>query len=288
MDAFSLSKRVFKRPENVGEQEFEGLNLDVTDTITGCGQKGTGKSYLFSVLADSYPNVVFWDARWERYTKQDKKAQSVKALCMPDKWVTADDVQSLREKLMQGKTHIIYHPAPLQFQKRVHADMIQEFNEVCQVVFDYGGVSLFVDEADNVCDPHHIPEGAFNIMEYGKHRNVGSVWITRRLQHLNTRIPRLSSLLVFFRLSAKDFHYISEFLIEPDENEEIENYGQDEHLEKNKREPNQEDYENKVITKNQWMEKIRKKITHLEDRYFYTFDGKSMIPFKPIPEMIKS
>lgn len=273
MSFYDLSKKVFKRPENVGTQEFQGLNIDITDTITLCGQKGSGKSYLASVLADSYPNVVFWDSRWERYTKKDKSTASTKALMMPEKWITADSPNVLREHLLRGKTHIIYHPAPLIIGKRAQKDMINEFNQVAEIIFQYSGITFFIDEADQIMDSYHMPEGMFNILQYGKHRNVGSICITRRLQHLHTSIPRLSALLIFFRLSAKDWKYISEFLIEPDEEQKGKN---------------QEEYEHEVIDKNTWMNNMRKEITHLPDRFFYTFDGKDMIKFKPIPEVIKS
>lgn len=274
MGFIELSKKAFKHPENIGEMEFAGLAIDITDTITLCGQKGSGKSYLASVLADSYPSVVFWDSRWERFTAQDKKAQSTKALQMPDKWVTAETPQELYEKLLQGKTHVIYHPAPLQIGKRSQKDMIAEFNKISEIIFNYGDTTFFIDEADQIMDTYHMPEGMFNLLQYGKHCNVGTICITRRLQHLHTSIARLSSLLIFFRLSAKDFHYISEFLIEPgDEQQESED---------------QENYERKVIDKNVWLNNMRKEITHLPDRYFYTFDGKDMTKYKPVPEVIKS
>jgi hypothetical protein len=278
MNLYDLSKKAFKRPDNTGETDFQGLEIDITDTITISGQKGSGKSFFATNLAESFPNVVFFDPRWERFTKGDKRAESTKAIQLSNKWITADEPQGLKEKLMQGKTHIIYHPQPLRMGVRMHKDMVDEFNQISQIIYDYGGITFFVDEADNVCDQWNIGEGFRNLMEYGKHRNVGTICITRRLQHLNTRIPRLSSLLIFFRLSAKDFKYISEFLIEPGDDETGEPEQEDGE--------EQEHYEERVITKNQWFENIRKEITHLPDRFFYIFDGKKMQKYNPIAALL--
>ena len=258
----TIIKSLRKEKENQGEislPDISQMDFDVTDTITVGGQKSSGKSWFLSYLANLYPKVVMYDPRWERYTNKDKKAMSEKALPMPEKWVTAYSLDELRKHIYAGKTHILYHPMPLVLGKRTDEDRIEEFNQVANFIYEWGNFTFFIDEADQYCDSYHIPDGFKNIMEYSKHRNLGIVAATRRFQHLNTRIPRLSDKLVLFRLSGKDFKYIQEYVVEPEGTE----------------------------SKSDYFDQWKHKLTGLEDRHFFIFDTRSLIEFKPITDLIK-
>lgn len=251
-----LIKKINKTQPNIGSLELEAIEIDIVDTLTVLGQKNSGKSYFLSYLANLYPRVVLYDTRWERYTGKSKEKISVKAFKMPDKWVIASDMAKLKTHVLRNKTHIIYHPKPLIPGKRSIKEQVDEFSEICQFLFEWGDYTLFVDECDNYCDTHHIPDGFKNLLEYGRHSNSGTIAATRRLQHLNPRIPRLSSYLIIFRLSGKDFKYISEYVTEPDE-----------------------------YHKSEFFDAWKKELTGLEDRYFYIFDGKELKKFSPVEEI---
>jgi len=246
----------------------EPLNIDATDQYTVGGAKNSGKSYLLSYVANKMPSCVLFDSRWERYTKKDKRAISEKALQMPDKWEVVYSPEHLRLALYRGKTHIIYHPEPLRRGKRDKKDLINEFDDVCQIIFEWKDIFFVIDEADNVCDSHHVTEGFHNIMEYGKHANIGIMAGTRRLQHLNPRVPRLSSGLFIFRISAKDFKYIYEFLPSDEY--------KDNEINNSEYNPHNISYE----------KNLRKKLTQQDDRYYHYFDGKQLQEYEPIKEEI--
>lgn len=266
----TIIKSLRKEKENKGEvttsSEISEMNFDVADTITIAGQKSSGKSWFLSYLANLYPKVILYDPRWERYTSKDKKAMSEKSLQMPDKWVTAYSLTELKKHVYAGKTHILYHPLPLVLNERTDEDRIEEFNLVSDFIYSWGNFTFFIDEADQYCDVYHIPDGFKNIMEYSRHRNLGIVAATRRFQHLNTRIPRLSDKLVLFRLSGnnrniarQDFKYIQEYVVEPEGTE----------------------------SKSDYFDQWKHKLTGLEDRHFFIFDTKTLTEFKPITDMIK-
>jgi len=256
MELSDIVKKMRHVKPNIGSVELEPIELDVTDTLTIAGTKDAGKSYFASFLANQYPMVIFWDTRWERFTTKEKSKVSVKAFQMPDKWVVANNLEGLKTLMLRGKTHILYHPRMLKKDEYTVEDQIKEFNDACYYIFNWGDYTLFVDEADSFCDTHHMPEGFINLLEYGKHASTGTVAITRRLQHLHPRIPRLSSLLILFRLSGKDFKYVSEYVTAPEQ-----------------------------FTKIDFFDSWKRELTQLEDRYFYIFDGKTLRKFEPVGEI---
>jgi len=221
--------------------------LDPTDTISILGQKSSGKSYWMTAIADMFPKSIIYDLHWERTTTKNKKTHSVKAHKLSDKWTIIHNPSELDKAIIQKKTHILIHPATLT-KSRTKEDLITEFDNFCEVLWKWGNYTFFVDEADAVGDTYHITPFFHNLLEYSKHKNIGIVVGTRRLQHINARIPRLSDMLVIFRVSGKDAKYIFEFLIEPDTAE----------------------------SKSSFFNSIKRQLTHLPDREFYTFDGKEL------------
>ncbi len=248
----AIARKFVKLKENPEDEIHftKDIVLDPTSTISLFGSKSCGKSYWVSALDDMFPKSIMWDIHYERTTKNDKTSFSVKAHKMPDKWIAVNSLQTLEKAILQKKTHIIYHPAPLT-RERTHEDMVQEFDDVCEQVWNYGNFTFFIDELDAVNDNYHVTPFFHNLLEYSKHKNIGIVVATRRLQHINPRVPRLSDTLVIFRVSGKDAKYIFEFLIEPEEAE----------------------------SKSAFFNSIKKQLTHLPDKEFFMFDGKDLKPY---------
>jgi hypothetical protein len=236
-----------KNPTEPIPFEETDIEIDPTSTLSVFGSKSCGKSYWLSALADMMPKSIIWDIHHERTTKNDKTTFSVKAHKMPDNWIAVNTIHGLEKAILQKKTHIIYHPAPLS-RERTHDDMVNEFDAVCEQIWNYGNFTFFVDELDAVNDNFHVTPFFHNLLEYSKHKNIGLVMATRRLQHINPRVPRLSDKLVIFRVSGKDSKYISEFLIEPEESE----------------------------SKSKFFNDLKRTLSHLPDREFFVFDGKDM------------
>jgi hypothetical protein len=227
--------------------EDTDIVIDPTDTISVLGQKSSGKSYWLSALADMLPKSIIYDPHWERTTGKNKASMSQKAHKMGDKWFIVDRPAELEKAIIQKKTHIIIHPPPLT-RERTKESLIAEFDDYCEIVWHYGNFTFFVDELDMVNDNYHVTPYFHNLLEYSKHHNIGLVVATRRLQHINPRVPRLSDTLIIFRVSGKDAKYVFEFLIEPEGEE----------------------------SKSSYFNSIKRQLTHLPDREFYTFDGKDL------------
>ncbi len=248
-----IAKRVIKQKLNASQElliEDTDIVLDPTDTISILGQKSSGKSYFMSSIADMFPKSIIYDLHWERTVKGNKNTHSVKALNLGNKWKIVHTPGDLDRMIMKKQSHIIIHPAPLS-QERSKDDLVAEFDKFSEVVWNWGNYTFFIDEIDAVNDHFHITPFFHNLMEYSKHKNIGIVVGTRRLQHINPRIPRLSDTLIIFRVSGKDAKYVFEFLIEPEEAE----------------------------SKTSFFNDIKRQLTHLPDREFYTFDGKELIQY---------
>lgn len=262
--------------------EFEGITINPTDQYCIAGGKNSGKSYFATALCLEMETVIIWDSRWERFTAKDKRAKSDKALEMPPDWVTAYSPEELRILLYRGKKHIIYHPLPLKRGSRSKDDFIDEFDSVCEIVFEWKDIFFMVDEADNVCNPTTISDSFFNILEYGKHSSIGLIACTRRFQHLNPRLSRLASGLFIFRVSAKDFKYIYEYLPsdEYDDDGDVNRFEKASEIGGNYEQTAKKTYERS------YEKRLRKELTQQEDRYFHYFDGRKITAYEPIEEVL--
>lgn len=74
--------------------------------------------------------------------------------------------------------HVIYQPR--------QGDLDQHFNAVCKIVRACGWMIFGIDELDKLCGPHHgpkwMPEGFYDLVNYGRHCRVSMIATARRPQ----------------------------------------------------------------------------------------------------------
>lgn len=144
------------------------------------GKTGTGKTtFAKKVLFPQYTRRIFWDVKIE-----NNDLLPVCALCT--------NPHELTRAITQGKVSILYQPAALD---------IFDFDQVCEIVFDFGNFTLFVDDPTSLYQNASIIAPWHNqIMIRGRSRGVGCVNIVQRPRLCHNTIISESEHFFIFRL----------------------------------------------------------------------------------------
>lgn len=93
-----------------------------------------------------------------------------------------------------------------------------EFETVAKKIWETGDVTFDVDEAENFINVRKpLTESMIAITRRGRHRNIGSIAITRRIAEFSKEFFSLSDWVILFKMfSPNDIRYIAEFLTKED------------------------------------------------------------------------
>ena len=151
--------------------------------------RGTGKSHLLRKIVRATPKYVLWDP--------------------------------LREHGSLGV--VVRTPSQLRVSLRTHPRIVfqgftrdkSEFEPVAVSVFNWGNRFLFVDEADQVMPSRSIGPAAKELVDLGRHRNVGLLCVTRRIADLDKcPVAQANKLFIFKTTLPQDIEYLRGFVAE--------------------------------------------------------------------------
>lgn len=154
-----------------------------------CGMRGTGKSHLLRKIVRATSKYVLWDP--------------------------------LREHGSLGV--VVRTPAQLRVSLRTHSRIVfqgftrdkTEFEQVAASVFNWGNRFVFVDEADQVMPSRSIGPAAKELVDLGRHRNVGLMCVTRRIADLDkSPVAQANKLFIFKTTLPQDLEYLRGFVTE--------------------------------------------------------------------------
>jgi hypothetical protein len=93
-----------------------------------------------------------------------------------------------------------------------------EFETVAKSIWDRGDVVFDVDEAENFINVRKpLTESMTAITRRGRHRNIGTIAITRRIAEFSKEYFSLSDWIVMFQMfSPNDIRYMAEFISKED------------------------------------------------------------------------
>ena len=146
-----------------------------------CGQSGAGKTFFaINTFLPPLKRIILMDPKWEHFYKKAVYVHS------PDE---------LQRALSYNKTKLIYQP---------HTSDIEEFDQVCKLVFVRGNVTLFLDETTYaIKSAMQLPVWFGNIVRMGRSRNISVIALTQRPSQIPLSIISEAQHIVAFRLSLE-------------------------------------------------------------------------------------
>ncbi|MFZ3385320.1 MAG: hypothetical protein WA144_15475 [Candidatus Methanoperedens sp.] len=175
------------------------MQIRTDDRVLVVAMTGAGKTTMVKTrLLPAYPRLVFWDPSgmngdWPHF-------------------VVVRNSPQLAQALVQGHTQILYQPLPLSGR--------EDFNKVCQIVYNAGNIDLYVDECMSISDKSRIEDWHREILTSGRKRGVGIINGSQRPMFISSFIITEAEHYFIGRLQAKaDIEKISYLL--PDGYEEV-------------------------------------------------------------------
>jgi len=165
------------------------IRIKQNEIITICGKRGSGKTFLMNEIIKTTDSFLVWDALHQ--------------IKIPNAYITSNFNDALNV-LRKGSKKIIYQP---------HQISISEFDMLCRIIYNLGNIMLFVDEADRVMPSRAITKGASALIDLGRKKVIGGVFITRRLARLDSLpISQSDHVFAFKTILPQDVKYLKEFI----------------------------------------------------------------------------
>ena len=158
------------------------MEIKTSEHIFICGMTGSGKTEMAKQLWNGYNNRVYIDPKIEN---SDLAVGNT---------ILIDNPQSLSLALSKGYTSILYQPSNLD---------VEDFNEVCRILYNHGNIAIYNDEASFYCDSHKIPSHLRNILMRGRSRGVGMINLSQRPNAINNLCISESTHHFIYRLNLE-------------------------------------------------------------------------------------
>ncbi len=165
------------------------ISIKQNEIVTICGKRGSGKTYLMNQIIKATSNFFVYDPLHQisitgAYTTKNFN----------------DAINILRK----GSRRIIYQPMQIS---------ISEFDTICRMIFSIENITFFVDEADRVMPSRAITKNASALIDLGRRKLIGGVFITRRLARLDSLpISQSDHVFAFKTILPQDVKYLKEFI----------------------------------------------------------------------------
>jgi len=114
--------------------------------------------------------------------------------------------------LQKGSKRILYLPAD---------PGVEDFDEVCRIVYYTGNIALFVDEAQSYASSSTIPFYFSEILRLGAQKGIGCIVLSQRPRAMTNFVISEAEIIISFRLQlATDRQKIVE-VVGPEVNERL-------------------------------------------------------------------
>lgn len=154
------------------------------------GRKGSGKSTTARELVSCRDRVVIFDLLAEYNS--------------PNVFTDFDEFSDYLDRHSRSRMHCAYRPIDDQPE--------DVFEDVCDAVYDAGGLCFVIEEAGRFCGPGHMPNGMDRIIRLGRHRATDTVWCTQRVSEVSRTLTAMTDIFVFVGASTepRDLNAIAE------------------------------------------------------------------------------
>ncbi len=151
------------------------------------GRRGVGKTTLARAIARHQARVVVWDALGYEYGPLAFR-------------VSNGNPESLREYLdwARGQQFAAVRYCPHSGGDR---ELREEFEHVCRVLWRYENFVFVVEEVAALCDPSNLPPEFGRLVRQGRHKRIGLLWTTQRLNEVSRTLTGLTDVWAGFSLA---------------------------------------------------------------------------------------
>jgi hypothetical protein len=142
------------------------------------GRRGSGKSTMARRLLERCHRLVIWDPMAEHSWCPNRLSSPVRLERFLT-WADPQDAFAAR-----------YVPE--------HADLVGEFEDVCELVFDFGRLVFGIEEVPMLCTPGALPGQFDRLVRLGRHERVSMVWTAQRMVEVARRLTAATDYFVLF------------------------------------------------------------------------------------------
>lgn len=151
------------------------------------GRRGVGKTTLARAVARHQARIVVWDALGYEYKPLAYRVED-------------GDPESLTEYLdwAHGQRFAAVRYCP---QSGGDRELGEEFEHVCRVLWRYQDFVFVVEEVAGLCDPSNLPPEFGRLVRQGRHRRIGLLWTSQRLNEVSRTLTGLTDVWAGFSLA---------------------------------------------------------------------------------------
>lgn len=150
--------------------------MELQNKIVGLiGRKGSGKSTLLRAVLSRCPRFLLWDPMAEH------------------DWCP-NYINELDE--LDGFLAWTYKRETFAGRYVSEGDMESDFPEICNAVYDTGGLAFAIEEISFLCTPSSVPQELDRLVRLGRHRRVDLVWTAQRAAEVARRVTAATDLLL--------------------------------------------------------------------------------------------
>ncbi|HVB98873.1 MAG TPA: hypothetical protein VNJ12_06000 [Candidatus Dormibacteraeota bacterium] len=149
--------------------------------VVACfGRRGVGKTTLARTIARHQSRLVVWDYLGE-YGPLAFRTSDPDSLAEYLSWARGRRFAAARFIPDKGT--------------------VEEFEAFCAAVYQSGNLLVVVEEAAAVCQASYLPPAFGRIVRQGRHRGLGLLWCSQRLNEVSRTLTSLTDVWAGFSLS---------------------------------------------------------------------------------------
>lgn len=153
------------------------------------GKRGSGKSHLAKTLLQQSKRFLVFDT-----------------LCEYKDGVIFENIKDLSDfwaEHIEKDFRLIYQPL----------NPVQEFDNICKLVWASGNMSFVVEELDTFCSSQNISDSFASIIQRGRHRDITLIGISQRPYGISRLITsQAKEIYTFIHTEPRDIEYLSMYM----------------------------------------------------------------------------
>jgi len=156
------------------------INLQSNQHAFVAGRTQEGKTTFIRSFINKYPRVVVHDRKheWAPFAQRNH-------------YYIVNTPDQLSNLLLKGAKRIVYQPT---------SPRIDDFDEVCHIIYDLGNITFVIDEASSYCAIGKVPYHCSELFRLGSGRGIGVISLTQRPRKVDNELLSESTIIVSFRL----------------------------------------------------------------------------------------